>query len=61
MNTFDHLQDLLGEMQRELALRDWQGDTLARNDLAADLRVRLYRAISAYRDEHSNTIRALYK
>jgi hypothetical protein len=50
-DPFDALQELLGAMQDELALREWPEVWGERCRRAADFRRALYAAIAAYRDE----------
>jgi hypothetical protein len=50
-DAFDALQELLGAMQDELALREWPEVWGERIQRAADFRRALFTAIAAYRDE----------
>lgn len=52
---FDRLQELLGEMQKELSSRNWEEGTFDRCTRACDFRMQLWDAICAYRDYYSPT------
>jgi hypothetical protein len=49
-SEYQALSSLLGEMQREMAKREWTSDNITRIHLAADFRGKLWAAIAAYRD-----------